>query len=335
MLPNEYGTPYPLEVNTLGREDGSYITRDGLTLYCFYAPMDLFSYVYSGGAADPCKVQPYLRGPFQEILQTVPPSLAGTCDYFLSSDILISHRNSTDEAFPAWSITAFSLPATFEGAPQLILNSQNPDLVDYMVFTFLNPEPSAGNGTSDIALFRSTTRNPAGGYEMLPAPVNSTTTTEDNPHLERINGGELLLYFVSHDRAGVVGGNDIFWSRSSDDGQSWSEPLPVNFNTTGDEDMPHIWQDGNGQYWLYYMDSDNEISRRQQQTADDWQNWGPATKVIGKDNAFAIGEPSLTQWGDIVFALVYDAGTGWGSDATNRYDNDMWVLPRKGSPFDK
>jgi len=33
--------------------------------------------------------------------------------------------------------------------------------------------------------------------------------------------------------------------------------------------------------------------------------------------------------------LIYDAGKNWGTSKTNRFDDDVWILPRKGSPLDK
>jgi len=141
---NGYGHPYKLDINTLGWEDGQFISPDGLTLYCFYTPLDLFSFAFSS-SADPFALGLYLRGPFPEIVNQVPEGFQKYANQFLSSDILISHRNSINDPFPKWSIANFSTFATFDGAPQIILNDTNPYIVEFLVFTYLNPNSSYGN----------------------------------------------------------------------------------------------------------------------------------------------------------------------------------------------
>ncbi|RMG83408.1 MAG: hypothetical protein D6707_01130 [Bacteroidetes bacterium] len=158
-----YGEPYRLSINTLGWEDGQFISEDGLTLYCFYTPLDLFSFAFNG-KADPFSLGPYMRGPFPEIVNQVPDDFEKIANQFLSSDILISHRNSVNEPFPEWQIANFSMPATFDGAPQIVLNDTNPNQVEFLIFTYLNPDPDYGNEKNDIAYYRSTNRNPSGEF---------------------------------------------------------------------------------------------------------------------------------------------------------------------------
>ncbi len=43
-LSGEYETPHSLPLNSLAWEDGAFITRDGLDLYCIYIPTDLISF---------------------------------------------------------------------------------------------------------------------------------------------------------------------------------------------------------------------------------------------------------------------------------------------------
>jgi len=43
-LPDEYGTPYRQPHSTLAWEDGIFISRDGLHMYAFYAPADMWQY---------------------------------------------------------------------------------------------------------------------------------------------------------------------------------------------------------------------------------------------------------------------------------------------------
>ncbi len=327
-----YGAPCKLDINTLGWEDGQFISSDGLTLYCFYAPLDLFSFAFYS-SADPFSLGPYLRGPFQEIVNQVPEDFQKYTNQFLSSDILISHRSSIDDPFPEWSIAHFSTFATFDGAPQIILNDTNPNVVEFLVFTYLNPNPSYGNGKNDIAYYRNTSRNPSGEFTLFPQPLNEVEYNEDNPCLGKIGVDTWVLFFTSEDRPETIGGIDIFYSLSYDNANSWSSPAPVNFNSAGDEDMPFLWQDSSGMYWVYYMNNDNNIVKRRQRTLNDWKNWDEEIPIIDKGNALAVGEPTLTQWGDVVFGLIYDAGTNWGTGKTNRFDDDVWILPREGSPL--
>ena len=330
VIDTGYGTPYRLDISTLGWEDGPFISPDGRTLYCFYTPLDLFSFVLNSNG-DPFAIEPYLRGPFVEIVRKVPARYQGSASYFLSSDILISHRASVNDPFPPWSIAHFSTPATFDGAPQMVLNDTNPDEAEFLLFTYLNPDPDSGNEKNDIVYYRHTSLNPDGPFQRFPAPVNEVDYQEDNPHLEIIGKDSLVLFFTNDERPGS-GGIDIFFSLSNDNGRTWTSPEGVDFNSAGDEDMPFLWRDAQGAYWMYYMTPDNQIARRKQRTRGDWKHWDDAVVVLDKGNALAVGEPTLTQWGDIVFALIYDAGKAY---TTDRYDNDVWVLPRKGSPFDR
>ena len=334
MIPSEYDAPYRL-AGSLGWEDGQYITRDGLTIYCFYSPLDLMNFAYPPCGFDcnsVCNVDPYRRGPFQEILDSIPPVLEGVCTEFLSSDILMSHRNSIQDTFPPLVPIHLQIPAAFEGAPSVILNASNPSQIDFFVFALLQPDPTLSNDNSNnIYWIKNTTLDPIGTYTALPSPVNTDSTDEDNPFLERISANDFVLFFSSTNRPSFVGETDIYFSTSNDAGNTWSQPQLVNFNTPFFEDMPHIWQDSIGDYWIYYMNNNLDIARRKQQISGNWANWGPPITVIGKGNSLGIGEPTLTQRGDIVFGLIYDAGTGWGTDTTDRYDDDFWILPRKGS----
>jgi len=337
LLPQEYATPAPLSLSNAGWEDGQYLTRDGLTAYCFYSPMDLlaFAFLAPPTGPDPCRISPYRRGPELGVsLEEVPPMLEGLCTEFINSNLLMSHRSSLDEAFPPWTPTQIAIPAAFEGAPCAVQQESQPGMLDFFVFTHLQPDSTLNpNTTSDIYLLTHTSLDLQGEMKALPPPVNTDSTEEDNPHLERIGPGQLVLMFTSTNRPGGRGAEDIWVSESQDNGLSWSVPRQVNFNTPQFEDMPHLWADSTGNYWLYYMDEARRIVRRPQQAPGDWLNWGAAQPVLGPGSGAAVGEPTLTRWGDILFGFVYDAGTGWGTDSTDRFDDDTWILPRRGSPL--
>jgi len=286
MFPNDYGTPYHLELNTLGWEDGQYITRDGLTMYCFYMPIDLLAFAFIGKTSDICAMGPYIRGPFAYILNTPPPVLENSCNQFLNTVILISHRNSVNEPFPAWKVSNVSTPATINGAPQVILNDSIPGLVDFFVFVHLNPDQEE---LGNLAIYKNTSLNPMGSFTKLPSPVNNPNYSEDNPHIERIAPNELVLFFRSDDRPDGVGAEDIFYTQSHDNGNSWEPVQSVNFNTEGFEDMPHIWQDSTGIWWMYYMNAESNIVKRKQTIPNVWKNWDEEILVMDRGNALAVG----------------------------------------------
>nr|MBI1228800.1 T9SS type A sorting domain-containing protein [Cytophagales bacterium] len=56
-----------------------------------------------------------------------------------------------------------------------------------------------------------------------------------------------------------------------------------------------------------------------------WDSWGTQENILHKGNAEAIGEPSLTQYGDISFLLGYK--NTFANDPTDVYDLDPWFLP--------
>ncbi len=55
-IPTEFDTAYRLPHTVGGWEDSDFITRDGLTLYCLYAPIDAFSWLYGGGGQLPSQI---------------------------------------------------------------------------------------------------------------------------------------------------------------------------------------------------------------------------------------------------------------------------------------
>ncbi len=316
-IPAEFGAPMmqPLSVN--GWEDGIFISRDGLNLYSIYLPADALSWTTNGA---PCVFTPYQKGPTYGMDLATSPTTA--CPMWLHGDILISSRTSTAVAFPAWTLSNLSGPIFSEGAPQFaMLNSTTSDLVVYTS----NQQPPY---STDIYLIKNSTINPSATGTILPAPVTQTTT-EDNPHLERLSANQLVLFFDSPDRPGGVGGLDLWYTLSNDNGVTWNTPVQVSsLNTLQNEHQPHVYKDNFNQWWMYYTAPDGSgkyaIYRSQQAIANNWNSWGPKQLVVGPGNSAGIGEPTLTQYGDLSFVVVYQDANG---TPTDKFDADPWFLP--------
>jgi hypothetical protein len=325
----EYGTPYIQAHNNLGWEDGMFISRDGLRMYAFYLPADLVSfsnYLTLNPICPP--IHQHIRGPLLGVDTITNP---WGCPSILHSDIIYASRNDTSLPFNNWQPSNLANPGEWEGAPQSIVNSSGS--LEFFVYTMSN------NAQTDIYWFRDTVDNPTGPGVIMPSPVNSPSFSEDNPHLERINDTTLVLFLDNHSAAGSSA--DIFYTISYDDGVSWQPKLPVSTVNSMTEDIqPHLWFDGND-WWLYYatndtVDINNRLSifRMKQSIPGDFDSWADKELVIGPgtvtDNSgyvAAVGEPTLTTWGDISFVVAVQAlGT---PDTTDVFELDPWYLPRK------
>lgn len=102
--------------------------------------------------------------------------------------------------------------------------------------------------------------------------------------------------------------------------------------------QPHLWNDGDN-WWVYFC-ADNENGKRciyksKQQIINNWDSWAPKILVIealeiigGYGTILGVGEPTLTQRGDISFVVIY--GDLNSQDTTDMFDCDPWFLPKKG-----
>lgn len=327
-IPSEFGAPYKQPLSVLGWEDGIFISRDGLDLYCIYVPIDLFSWTFFG-TANPTIFSSYLRGPtFGMDLITNP---IGASEW-LQADILYAHRNTTNDSFLVWTLSNLANPIYSEGAPQH--NAINSSTVDLFVTTSNNTPPDY---STDIVLLKNISINPSVQGTFLPAPVN-TQYKEDNPHIERIDPSNLVLFFDSDDRPGGLGQLDIWYTTSSDNGLTWTNPQQassLNTSSVG-EQQPHLYKDANSVWYIYYTGANaitgkTEIFRAKQATPGNWDSWINKESVVSAGNSFAVGEPTLTQNGDLSFVVLYQ-DTVNGID-TDKYDADPWFLPKIGSPI--
>jgi hypothetical protein len=313
-------TPSLLPINIGGWEDGLYVTRDGKNLYSTFMPIDVFSWIDDFA---PClDFTPYFRPPLLDIDTIINPF---GCPNYVHSDIIYSNRADTTQPFGAWSSSNLKIPATFEGGACGVL--LNADTFDVFVFTRDIGDPFG----VELFLMKNVPVNPDPSTAVQ---ILSSSAHEDNPHIERLNDSTLLLFF-DRDR-------HIYYSLSYNNGISWDTPILVT-NVLNDQApydiQPHLWNDGTD-WWMFFC-ADNNTNRRciyksKQMIANNWDSWGPKQIVIepGEINdgnldthIIGVGEPTLTQYGDLFFVAIY--GDLNSNDTTDVFDCDPWLLPRK------
>lgn len=313
-----YLAPSIQPINVGGWEDGLFMTRDGKHLYSTYLPIDVFSWL---GDFAPCiNFQPYFRPPLLGIDTLTNPF---GCPNYIHSDIILASRADESLPFNPWSNSNLATSATMEGgAHGVLLNS---DTFDVFVFTQDNGAP----GGMEIMFMKNVPINPntANAVAIVSSPEH-----EDNPHIERIDANTLVLIF-DRDRY-------MHYAMSYDNGETWETPVEIT-NVLNDQApydvQPHLWNDGKD-WWVYFCADDINnrrcIFKSKQLVANDWNSWGEKELVIessivsdGSGIIFGVGEPTLTQWGDISFVVVY--GDTSSSDTNDVYDCDPWILKRK------
>ncbi len=319
-----YDAPFIQPINVGGWEDGLYITRDGRHLFSTYLPVDVFSWLYDLMLNPVCfNFSPYFRPPLLNI-DTIT-NIWG-CPNIMQSDIVISSRNSINDDFEPWESSNLQKSFSFDGGAQGVM--KNVDTFDVFVFT----RDGTGNQGVDIMFLKNVPINPS---QNSATPIFVTDGAEDNPHIERLNDTTLVILF-DRDRY-------MYYSLSTDDGTSWLDPILITqvLNDQAPYDVqPHLWSDGTD-WWVYFC-ADNPQGRRsiyksKQLIHNNWDSWSAKEIVIepgeitgGYGTVFGIGEPTLTQWGDISFVVIY--GDANSPDTTDMFDCDPWYLPKKRSP---
>lgn len=322
---DEYNTPYMLDIATLGWEDGINISRNGLYLYATYMPADLLSFSLNG--SDVSEYVDYDRGPHYDM--SFDGSAIGASYDWYQSDIIYASRTTVNDAFSSWYTSDMKRSLYSEGGFSAVFSGDT--IIDILAFTSNDVYTAQNN----IKIISNTNANPSGTGTLI-TTIDTTGTTsintnyiEDNPHIERIDSNNLVLFFDSEDRPSGVGSHDIWYSTSSNNGSTWSSPVNVSsINSTGQDHQPHLYNDGTD-WWLYYSakHTDNKLGifRAKQGTADDWDSWGTPELVLGAGNAAGIGEPTLTDNGDLFFVVVYENPDGTYYDT---YDADAWLATR-------
>lgn len=321
---NDYEQPYKQPLSTYGWEDGLHISRDGLHLYALYYPGDLFGFTSffldNINDLDDCDLlgNPNYIRPYAETFGMDMTTNPIDCDTFINVDIIYATKTAIDEPFSEWVLSDIARPAELEGGPMPLFNPNNPDEVDIFMFT--------GNG--DIWMIRNTTANPSGIEQAirLEPPINSVDEefTADNPHLERLNEDTLLLVYEKYTNPDS---REFLYSLSYDDGDTWNSPVTMSSinPALGKLEHPHLYYNSIGEWYMYFS-IDCEIYRAKQSILNNWDSWQNIELVIAKGNTPCIGEPSLTDNGDISFSVVYINEVN--NDTTDTYVIDPWFLPK-------
>ncbi len=178
---------------------------------------------------------------------------------------------------------------------------------------------------------------------VTPVSISSTINgagAQDNPHLERLSATNLVLLYDNHGAGDPD--TEIRYSLSTDDGLNWSTPqLLSSINTSTSEEMHgHLFQDGTGDWWIYFASTRAgylEIYRAQHLDNNLTGNpdaWGTAERVLSVGTVsgnygavIGLGEPTLTSDGDLYFGVVYAKNPTDQTDF-DAYEMDPWYVPR-------
>lgn len=320
-----YGEPYLQANHVPGWEDGLYMTRDGMQLFSTYLPVDVFSWLGDFVLDPVCfDFHPYYRPPLLDI-DTITNVFG--CEKYMQSDIVLASRDLPTDSFELWDSSNLQEAFSFDGGAQGVLGEDN--TFDLFVFT----KDGIGTSSTDIFFMQDVPRNPT---SETAEPIFVTEGQEDNPHIERLDDTTLVLLF-DRDRY-------MYYALSYDNGDSWEEEvlIPTVLNDQAPYDVqPHLWNDG-ADWWVYFCAEDEDgirsIFKSRQTNVNDWGNWDEPELVIGPNfiipelgYIYGIGEPTLSEWGDLSFVVVY--GNHELPDSTDAYDCDPWFLPRIDSPL--
>ena len=121
----------------------------------------------------------------------------------------------------------------------------------------------AGSGDSDIFVSRSTDNGATWSIvQVLNSNAASDSGDDYNPKVLTDGNGNCVVVWQSGDTLGGTTGtdSDIFFSRSTDNGVTWSAVQALNSNATPDsgaDELPSIITDGNGNWVAVWQSREN------------------------------------------------------------------------------
>ncbi|WP_457616836.1 sialidase family protein [Lutibacter sp.] len=322
-IPSEFENPEPLVLNSEAWEDGAFITRDGLDLYCIYVPADLISFTNNG--ANQKNAHLYIRGnPLDMDITTNPENTKK----WIHGDIYHSKRLSITDNFTVWEPVNIAIPVFNEGAPQGITLSNN----DFDFFVYMKQNESAPYD-NNIWFQKNVNRNLVSDGTIFPSQINSTYN-EDNPHIERLSPNSLILFFERENHPQNLSSFNIWYTISVDNGATWLEAKNVsvinNFgDVTAEHIQPHLYFDSIINNWYLYFTTiapDGKLGIYRSLKGASWDDWQLPELVLSSGNAIGIGEPTLSSNGDLYFVVVIENPNGTKYD---KYDCDVWVVHKK------
>jgi hypothetical protein len=321
-LASEYQAPVAQPLANLAWEDGIYITRDGLSLYAYYEPMDYLTVVTH--AVTPDVFYEYERG---NLIGQDFSNPENEPHPWIHADVAVAQRASVSDAFCHWSLSELAGKYYNLGGPVGVLDATDASMFDLFAYT----DDSSGSGR--LGLLRNVGRDLAPAGTPFPANISATGTKQDNPHIERYDAADpnQIVLFFSSDAGGAAGSTNIWYATSSDGAMTWTDPVSVStVNTSTSQDQPHLYNDGT-QWWLYFTtlnpsDSKPGIFRAAQGTPGDWNSWQTKQLVVSAGNTGGVGEPTLTAAGDLSFAVITQNTTG--GTTTDQFDADPWLMKK-------
>lgn len=193
---------------------------------------------------------------------------APPCTGWNQSDIVYASRPNTSSPFTTWTLSNLATSLSSEGAPHSIpLTSSTAD-----IFVF-----NRDNGATsiDIMMMKNVPDNPSASSAV---PILATNGEEGNPHIERIDSLNLVIFFNNEEIPSSP--PDIFFSTSSDNGINWSAPqLATSINSSYYELQPHLFHDDTD-WWLYFAAADTlgtgqlSIFKAKRTIPGNWNSWG-------------------------------------------------------------